>query len=86
MRTLARKPCAAESDALQTAWEVPLPSNLRAATPSDIMEGAILWYPGFSGRLWTEVSSVADPSDDFKGYLSDDGCRYGLRGAFVETI
>lgn len=86
MRKLSRDANAAESDALEAAWEAPLPASLQAATPSDIVEGAILWYPEHQGRRWEEISVVYDPTDDFKAYLSDDGCRYGLRGAFVEMV
>ncbi|WSH76894.1 hypothetical protein U8Q02_41075 (plasmid) [Rhizobium leguminosarum] len=83
LREVAERASDAESDALQAAWDVPLPANLRPAVPGDIIPGAIIWYPSSPGCLWAEVESVMDPTDDFKGYLSS-GCRYGLQGAFVE--
>ena len=83
-----------EEEALAAAIAAPLPKNLRPAEPSDIVEGAILWYPSFhdaeSGNnpettpLWLVVEDVYYPSDRWKAYCANDGCRYGLDGAFVE--
>lgn len=81
LREAAERASDAESAALEAAWDIPLPEKLRPAVPGDVVPGAILWHPSSPGRLWSEVESVM--TDDFKGYLSD-GCRYGLRGAFVE--
>jgi hypothetical protein len=83
MREATKLAHKAEHAALEAAWDVPLPDKLRPAVPDDVVSGAILWYPDSPGRFWSEVESVIDPTDDFKGYLSE-GCRYGLRGAFVE--
>lgn len=71
------------------ADKCPVPVNLRPAKASDITEGAIIWYPE-----WAKADSgwavVAEPlhsfggGDPWKAYRADDGCRYGLRDAFVE--
>lgn len=61
-----------------------LPNNLRPATPRDIIVGAIIWYPRFSESKWLIVDEVLHPNDNWKAFCADDGCRYGLDGAFVE--
>ena len=69
-----------------------IPDNIRTAVPSDIVEGAVIWYPEHrddSDELypvsgWELVAEVFRPSDNFKAYTSHSGCRYGLDGAFVE--
>ena len=71
------------------AWELastcPVPDNLRPATPEDVVVGAVIWKPDFSGDCkWCIVDEVHNPSDDFKAW-SSDGCRYGLHRAFVEA-
>lgn len=68
------------SDAYDKAVHYPLPTNLRPATPSDIVIGAVLWYHNY----WSVVEEVLRPNDDFKAYLYNGG-RYGLHGAFIET-
>ena len=73
------------------------PKNLRPAKASDIVEGAIIWYPKWAEledfdddmneipvQCWKEVYEVKWPDDAFKAYTADDGCRYGLDGAYVE--
>jgi len=77
-----------EQEALEALEDAPLPENLRPATPADIVEDAILWYPPVNGRdfhYWMRVGKVMYPDDDFRAYVSHDGGRYGLRGAFVEV-
>lgn len=68
--------------AYNEALRYALPETLRPAVPSDIVIGAVLWYP--DGPYWTVVDEVLRPDDDFKAYLCNGG-RYGLYGAFVET-
>lgn len=34
--------------------------------------------------FWHIIQEVNYPDDDFKAYHADDGCRYGLRHAYVE--
>lgn len=61
------------------------PENVRVANSSDIIEGAIIWHRnGDDGPFWNIVSEVLHPSDTYKAYCADDGCRYGLMDAFVE--
>jgi len=65
--------------------------DLRPATAADIVEGAIIWYPRWEEdedddvRSWRRVEEVYYPSDQWKAYCADCGCRYGLDGAFVEV-
>jgi hypothetical protein len=68
------------------AKESPFPSNLRQATPEDVCVGNIFYYPkeNIDDSFWQIIEEVRYPDDDFKAYLAEDGCRYGLNGAFVE--
>ena len=61
----------------------PLPSLLRPALSKDIVEGAIVWYPRHTPR-WQLIEEVHSPLDPFKAFTANDGCRYGLEGAYVE--
>ncbi len=65
--------------------EMPAAADLRPATPRDIKEGSIIYYPAKPGRdaYWKLIDEVLRPDDDFKAYCADDGCRYGLDGAYV---
>ena len=49
-----------------------VPENLRPATASDIVYGAIIWKPGWPACKWIRVETLSN-------YLSADF----LRGAFV---
>ena len=74
---------------LARAEKLKAPKRLRPATAKDIKAKAIIWYPGnkqeYSDRdCWKRVEKVLYPSDDWKAYEAHDGCRYGLRGAYVE--
>ena len=73
--------------ALEAAKEgATLPEKLRQAVARDIVEGAIIWYPeGDDGPFWVMVEEVMYPSDNWKAFVAEDGCRYGLHGAFVEV-
>ena len=67
-----------------------IPKNLRPATPEDIVLDNTIWYPStfddpFEEDCWKLVEEVYNPADDYKAYLAQDGCRYGLDGAFVEV-
>lgn len=74
-------------NAAAAARECPIPANLRPATPSDIVEGAIIWHKnGDDGDFWNIVEEVLRPDDPFKAYYSEDGCRYGLDEAYVEVV
>jgi hypothetical protein len=74
-------------EALTQASHCPIPANLRPATPADVMEGAVMWFPEWSadGRQWSIVSSVYDVEDPWKAWMDEDGSRHGLRGAFIEV-
>ena len=80
-------------EALEAATAAKLPKKLRPAEASDIVEGALLWYPEHGQKAdedcdalpyWKMVEYVSYPNDDYKGYTANCGCRYGLAGAFVE--
>jgi hypothetical protein len=78
------------SEARELADRCPLPDNLRPAVAADIKEGAVIWYPEWASRKngtpgWAVVNEVGHHGDPFKAYTADDGCRYGLRGAFIEV-
>lgn len=62
----------------------PPKSQLRRAEASDIREGLIVWHDnGDEGWFWHTVCELRHHGDDFKAYVADDGCRYGLNGAWV---
>lgn len=75
--------------ALEDAETAKPPKNLRPATARDIVEDAIIWYPKRAsdgdGCCWHLVYEVLRPSDEWKAYSDQHGCRYGLSGAFVEV-
>jgi len=80
-----------EQYAQELAEKAQLPDNLRPANSSDIVDGAILWYPDFGDEDpewlcagWKLVEEVRRPDDPYKAFLANDGCRYGLEGAFVD--
>lgn len=71
--------------ARQKANKSPFPKNVRPAEPKDIIEGAIIWHKNDDDYFyWNIVDEVLRPSDPFKAYCADDGCRYGLDCAFIE--
>jgi hypothetical protein len=62
-----------------------LPAGLRPAIPQDITVGNLIWYKhGDNGHFWQIIEEVYRPSDPFKAYCAEDGCRYGLDDAWVE--
>lgn len=66
----------------------PPPRWRRAATPEDVVFGQVIWHERSEedgGDYWHVVDQVRDPNDAFKAYVADDGCRYGLDGAYVEV-
>lgn len=62
---------------------IPAISKLRPATAADIVEGNVIYYPQKPTPYFQIIDSVHFPHDDFKAYTAEDGCRYGLDGAFV---
>lgn len=60
------------------------PKNLVPAHASDIKAGAIIWHEHEDyGWYWHVVDQERHYGDPFKAYVADDGCRYGLNGAWV---
>ena len=84
----------AAEEAERRAQMAEIPKKLRDAEARDIVEGAIIWYPEsrdisdekYPRGGWELVSEPLHYGDDWKAYTSHTGCRYGLRGAFVETF
>lgn len=74
------------SDAREEAEKAKPPKNRRQATPEDITAGSIIWHEReeeYGDDYWNVVEEVLRPSDPFKAYCADDGCRYGLDGAYI---
>lgn len=62
------------------------PLDLRRAEAKDITPGKVIWYPRHvGGGCWHIVDDVMDQGDAFKAFTAEDGCRYGLVGAYVRT-
>lgn len=75
------------SEAREEADKCPPPANRRPARASDIVEGAIIWHERkaeHGGDYWHVVDEPLSYGDAFKAYCADDGCRYGLHGAYVD--
>lgn len=73
-------------DARRKANLCPIPKNLRPAEADDITPSAIIWHEGEAGgHFWNIVDEPLHRGDPFKAYVADDGCRYGLHGAYVEV-
>ena len=63
-----------------------VPTIVRGATHEDVVVGAVLWYPEWDAdNNWSIVDEVLNPDSLWKAYVANDGCRYGLDGAFVEV-
>jgi hypothetical protein len=59
--------------------------KLRPAAADDIVADAILWRPnGADSWSFAIVGEVVRPSDQFNGFVGQDGNNYGLNGLFVE--
>ena len=75
------------AEAREQADKCPPPNKRRPAKASDIVEGAIIWHERSAehgGDYWNIVADPRHYGDEFKAYVGDDGCRYGLLGAYVE--
>ena len=80
---------------LELAEKCPPPKeqNLVPAGRGDIIQGAVIWYECDEyniidwpqGWFWKIVVEVDRPRDPHKAFTAEDGCRYGLDGAFVEV-
>jgi hypothetical protein len=56
----------------------------RRATPKDIFEGNVVYLIGDGSNLHKQViEEVMNPKDDFKAYVAEDGCRYGLHDLWI---
>lgn len=56
----------------------------RIATEEDIVVGKIVFVIGDSDRIHKKlIQEVLRPSDPWKAFSADDGCRYGLEDLFV---
>lgn len=65
--------------------EIPPVEKLRRATSSDVVVGAVFYYRvNEHDPYWQIVDRVQYPDDDFKAYVAEDRCRYGLHEAWVE--
>jgi hypothetical protein len=61
------------------------PPVLRPARPDDISKGAAIWYRNEEyGWYWNIVAEPLFYGDDWKAYVADDGCLYGLHDAWVK--
>ena len=59
--------------------------KLRRAFPEDITVGNVIIYPATetSEEFTKFIVEVLRPSDDWKAFCAEDGCRYGLDGAYI---
>ena len=73
--------------ARQAADQTPPPlDDLRKARAEDIKPGLVVWHEnGDEGWFWNIVDEPLHYGDAYKAYCADDGCRYGLCGAWVYT-
>jgi hypothetical protein len=56
--------------------------DLVPAVASDLIEGNVIFGYGDDGLYCHTIEEVNYPNDDFKAYVADDGCRYGLLNRF----
>ena len=58
--------------------------TFRKAIPEDIVVGNVVYLMGDFKELHTfEIDEVLRPSDKYKAFVADDGCRYGLEDLYV---
>jgi len=61
--------------------------RFRQATSKDIVADATVYIEGDDGDLHKKViEEVLRPSDEFKAFSADDGCRYGLDGCYIKEL
>lgn len=68
-------------NALTMAKQCSIPKNLYQAMGNDIFIGNVIWYPEYND--WHIVEEILHSEDRYKAYIAEDGCRYGLEGAFI---
>ena len=62
-------------------------TNLRVANSSDIVVGNTVYVWGDDKKFHEKkIDEVIRPSDDWKAFVGDDGCRYGLVDLYVTKI
>ena len=59
------------------------PKNLIPATSNDIKVGNVIWLDGDNGLVWMIIEEVLKPTDMFKAFIAEDGCRYGLDSCYI---
>jgi hypothetical protein len=58
--------------------------TFRKAKPNDIVVGNTVYLLGDGNEIHTQtIDKVLRPDDNYKAYVADDGCRYGLDGLYV---
>lgn len=58
--------------------------KIREAEPKDIVLGNELILLGDDEKLFVmKIEEVLHPSDPYKAYVAQDGCRYGLEDSWV---
>lgn len=63
---------------------IPPIDELRRAVADDIAIDAVIYHSGGDdGWFWHVVEEPLHYGDDFKAYVAEDGCRYGLHDAWV---
>lgn len=56
----------------------------RTAKASDIIIGKIVYLIGDRDEMHKKIiQEVYNPNDDFKAFIADDGCRYGLYDLYI---
>lgn len=67
--------------------DFPGEGNLREAEPKDIRVGRVIWQLDcdIGVPMWQIIEEIRDPRDDFKAFVAEDGCRYGLHDCWVEA-
>ena len=59
-------------------------TKLIQATHKDIIIGNGIFIEGDDKEMhYKIIKEVLKPDDAFKAFVADDGCRYGLDGAFI---
>ena len=57
---------------------------MRLAEPEDIVQGHTVYILGDDEEYHKMlIEEVLRPSDDFKAFCADDGCRYGLSSTYI---
>ena len=60
-------------------------SNKRPVAPEDLYEWNTIWHydPSTDQFFCNIVKEVLNPNDNYKAYIAEDECRYGLEDAYV---